>query len=604
MSRIKERVSSLVKSQLPEFIGSDYPLFVSFVEAYYKFLEQDQGALEVVQNANSYKDIDSTADSFIQYFLKEYTNNIPPDILVDKKLLIKKISDLYESKGSPLSFNILFRILYNQKVSLNHPYDYVLRSSGGNWEQIASLRIELISGSVININDRALKVLKNGIYYEATIVRVKFLIDNLYEVYLSNPSNILYEIEDEVIVTAGTSEIFKGIIKPTTVSYEISNGGTGFKVGGTFSVSIGEGISTLVKITNVDDNGGIKELRFLNFGYNYTKNLSIFVTNDLRISTRNQGLLTKTGGFSESFQMVSPHTLLSADRYFLEDYVEDNLLHAYTGTLYASSYYAETDKAINAGSNALYQPPGSASINFYIGALGRYPGQYITNQGFLSEPEVRLQDSKLYQPFAYQLNTEKDIFAFYDIVRKLVHPAGTNLFNNYNLSNFVDLAGNVSLVTTANIFESTIDTVTVSDTNTKVMFKNFFDNVIITDKLIWTDTKPESEVFSLQDFNSFDLQKAEIDNVVTSETTLFNIRKSLEDTATLLEAVSKQINTSINNNESVVTFTELVTALRIDYAENGYFAEIYAGAPLTLFETPLYYVESGYFAEQYMLNQV
>ena len=61
-SRIKDKVSELVNSQLPEFIRSDYTTFVAFLQYYYKFLEQDQEALELVQNARKYSDIDQTAD--------------------------------------------------------------------------------------------------------------------------------------------------------------------------------------------------------------------------------------------------------------------------------------------------------------------------------------------------------------------------------------------------------------------------------------------------------------------------------------------------------------------------------------------------------------
>ena len=71
-TRIKEKVSELVNSQLPEFIRSDYTTFVAFLQYYYQFLEQDQGALELVQNARQYSDIDQTTESFVKYFLTNY----------------------------------------------------------------------------------------------------------------------------------------------------------------------------------------------------------------------------------------------------------------------------------------------------------------------------------------------------------------------------------------------------------------------------------------------------------------------------------------------------------------------------------------------------
>jgi hypothetical protein len=93
-----------------------------------------------------------------------------------------------------------------------------------------------------------------------------------------------------------------------------------------------------------------------------------------------------------------------------------------------------------------------------MGALARYPGQFTTSQGFISEPEIRIQDDQLYQPFAYQLASDLDIGVFYDTVKKLIHPAGTNLFNNRILSTTTNLQANVSVITSSNIFLELRDT--------------------------------------------------------------------------------------------------------------------------------------------------
>ena len=67
-TRINEKVSELVNSQLPEFIRSDYTTFVAFLEYYYKFLEQDQSPQEVIQNVRSYGDSETTIESLIDVF--------------------------------------------------------------------------------------------------------------------------------------------------------------------------------------------------------------------------------------------------------------------------------------------------------------------------------------------------------------------------------------------------------------------------------------------------------------------------------------------------------------------------------------------------------
>ena len=41
------KTSYLVNDQLPEFVRRDHPLFVQFLESYYKFLEQD-GQVDII----------------------------------------------------------------------------------------------------------------------------------------------------------------------------------------------------------------------------------------------------------------------------------------------------------------------------------------------------------------------------------------------------------------------------------------------------------------------------------------------------------------------------------------------------------------------------
>ena len=447
-TRIKEKISKLVSGHVPEFIRSDYTTFISFIEAYYRFLEQDKGALEVVQNAKEYGDIDRTLDSFVNYFIANYAQDIGYNSAVNKRFLVKKIKDLYEAKGSELSFKLLFKILYDTVVDTSHPYDNVLIASDGTWDQKVSLRIEVTSGNIENIVDRFLTITKNNIVYTDAVIRVKLLESNLYEVFLKASSATPYAIGDVVSVINNNSTIFTGVVKPTTVSTNISESGSGFKAGQIFNIPIAGGINTLIRILAVNDTGGIVSLRILNYGYNYpAENITINLFNDLTVATRTEVFNTVSGGFRDALEITSPHTAISPTRYFFSDYIDN---FAYTGNLLAT---AASDQTITSATTTADITTGSsASITIGMGALARYPGQFTTSQGFISEPEVRTQDDKLYQPFAYQLASDLDISVFYDTVKKLIHPAGTNLFNNRILSATANLQANVSVVTSSNIF--------------------------------------------------------------------------------------------------------------------------------------------------------
>ena len=525
-TRIKEKISKLVSGHVPEFVKSDYTTFVSFIEAYYRFLEQDQGALEVVQNAKEYGDIDKTLDSFVNYFIANYAQDISYNVLLNKRLLVKRIKDLYEAKGGELSFKLLFKILYDTVVDTSHPYDNVLIASDGTWDQKVSLRVEITAGSITNIVDRFLTITKNNIVYNDAIVRVKLLDGNLYELFLKSSSATPFEIGDIVSVASNTSIIFTGIVRPTTVSTNILAPGTGFKAGQIFNIPLAGGVNTLIRILAVNASGGILSLRILNFGYNYpASNITINLYNDLTVATRTEVFNTTTGGFKESIQLVTPHTAIFASRYFFSDYIDN---YEYTGT----SLIAFSSDQLTTSATTIGDSTGStAVITMVMGALARYPGQFTTSQGFISEPEIRVQDDKLYQPFAYQLASDLDISVFYDTVKKLIHPAGTNLFNNRILSITANLQSNVSVITTSNIFIElrdtfeAIDVITLSnlyeraitdnttfiESNVYLLYKNIDNNdstVSLTDTTVgvlneYTNTYSDNTYFSQSSIDSY-----------------------------------------------------------------------------------------------------
>ena len=439
MSRITERISTLVNQQLPEFVSSEHSIFVSFLEAYYRFLEQDQSAHEIIQNARLYADIDRTSSSFIQYFLANYGSLIPTDVLANKQILIKRLKDLYTAKGSELSYKALFRVLYNTEVSVRYPYENVLRASDGVWNQQVSIRVRKLNGSISGVLNRNLLLVKNSITYSASITRIKVLSSDLYEVFIKARIIPSYSVDDIVYVLDDNVEMFKGYVEPTPVDYRIVYSGSGFRVGQIIVINLSGAVDTVVQITGVSGTGGITKLKFISYGYNFPKeSITVDIFNDLTIAGRALTTTTTTNGFNESVQVLLQYTGTEPDRYFLTDYVEID----YNGELLFSQ---NIDGYTPGGSTTVSASgdPSVASIEFLMGAVGRYPGQFLSNKGFLSEPDVRLQDDQLYQPYAYQLQTDLDITKFYNIVKALAHPAGMSMFNNRIISTTSDIKSNV-----------------------------------------------------------------------------------------------------------------------------------------------------------------
>ena len=144
---IDEKTSLLVNTQLPEFVrdNPDYDKFLLFVKAYYEWMEsanaanssitttqdiQGQGALYGSKNLLDYKDIDSTIDGFIEYFVNDFLPYFPQEILIDKKEAVKFARQMYQTKGTLSSYKFLFKVLYNSDFEIFNTKDAVLKEIG------------------------------------------------------------------------------------------------------------------------------------------------------------------------------------------------------------------------------------------------------------------------------------------------------------------------------------------------------------------------------------------------------------------------------------------------------------------------------------------
>lgn len=151
-----QKTSLLIKSQVPEYVREEYPKFISFLEAYYEFLETEQlknGVSEkndLIVKSKDFRyvsDIDYSLDQYEEQFYNTFISLLPKDTVVDKAFLIKNVLPLYQSKGNEKSFRFLFRLLFGEEINIIYPREQILRSSDGKWtvEKILRTNTEIYS---------------------------------------------------------------------------------------------------------------------------------------------------------------------------------------------------------------------------------------------------------------------------------------------------------------------------------------------------------------------------------------------------------------------------------------------------------------------------
>lgn len=268
---IDNKLSVQIEQQFPDVFKEDGQNLIAFVKAYYEWMESSGQVLDVNRNLKDYRDIDLTLQAYLKFFQDEVMSQIPETTAVDKRLLAKRIKDLYTSKGSQLSYELMFRILYNEDISFYYPGEDILRASDGRWIKNFILNVILQSGQPEDFISQIITGQSSGA--TATVENVTTTLSSGIEVTELNLTGILGNFEDGEIVRTGTgfnAEVFNTIGPLQNVS-PITEGGQGHIIGDNVLFQAPVGTGALGTVANTSDTTSI-EVFVVNGGSGYQQN--------------------------------------------------------------------------------------------------------------------------------------------------------------------------------------------------------------------------------------------------------------------------------------------------------------------------------------------
>ena len=431
----KPKISSLVPSQVPEFVREDYGTFIEFLKAYYEFLDQNYDS-----DFPKLKDLDTTLDSFLEHFKAELAHNIPYTV-VNERFFLEKIKDQYLAKGSEASFKLLFKLLFNKNVVVDYPSKQILRASDGKWNQDVSIFVkvsagdpDMIVGKLVDIvtANRILRIqVDKRQYVEIEVDGVRQISDTVYELLIDRRFFGNINIGDKLRY----ANIFDATILATTSSVVIQKVGKRFKVGELYEIKNGKGAGSILKISRVNpETGGIEAVDFVKYGVGYTNDFSATLIPYGGVSA------TQAGATGISVSGSSPDYVISfgetTDGFFEQGTINKS---DYTAQVYwDGTYVGEVVREFFADNKyQILDPDEPAIIKVNLGALAKYPGYYLNNDGFLDDA-IFIQDSRYYQAFAYVLKIDERLDKYRSAVKTLVHPAGMALFGEFDIRNEFD----------------------------------------------------------------------------------------------------------------------------------------------------------------------
>jgi hypothetical protein len=260
-------------------------------------MEQQGNTLDFTKNLLNYMDVDTTTSQFLQYFVNDFMSYFPQDILADKSKTIKLAKQLYQSKGTPASYQFLFRVLYNSDVDIFYNKDAILRASAGKWYVPRSLKLATSDPNFLNIKNLRLfgNISKSIATVEAAIfdgLKTEVFISNIERLFQSGETVTVVDSNNQLVYFLNGSIVPVGTIGAETLTAlivgQISqvlidplNRGTNYVantisgiydpvvVYGGLNPNTASPIGATVQVGSVTS-GGIKNIDVVTKGYGYT----------------------------------------------------------------------------------------------------------------------------------------------------------------------------------------------------------------------------------------------------------------------------------------------------------------------------------------------
>jgi len=581
---VKPKISTVVESQLPEFIREDYRQvdgsdgkFVLFLKAYYEFLEQTEN-----RDLKSNRDLDDTFDTFLQYFKNELATNLP-NVLVDDRFILGKMKETYLAKGTEASFKLLFRLLYDKEVIIDYPSTQLLKASDGIWEQEVSIFVNYRIGDPNVLVNNTVQIVGRVKTVNVSIIRVSIIdsINKIAELFVDKRFYGSINVGD--LLTFGL--LFESSVLPTTSKLSIVDVGAKFKVGDVFHIK-GPGNIWVY-------NGSV----WVNQGQSGSKLSIIGDVDNVNVTPPNNPQTTLNLEFPDAnigdgvvdfATSVGTGSLLKVVR---TDSLGGilNAQFIQFGYTYPSSFEV-----------ALIQDDtnNNAVVSITLGPVAKYPGHYSNNQGFLNDA-IYIQDGYRYQAYSYILKIDEKLESYKTAVKSLVHPSGMALFGQYEINNNFDVSQtfiveyddtsflypftlNIVLIEPLHIFDSPINhqfrSTFVTNGSVKTLNKYPIDNFgleTVNSLAKYVTKSPFYDSQSLSDSRTSQVGKVLNESLGQSETKAFSIQKVLSDTIPLPERLAFALNIIIPTDYFSLTNSGYVE--KDPYVEPTYTSQQYSG---------------------------
>lgn len=227
-------------------------------------------------------------DLMVQQVKGEVAEMVPDKVSVDKKLLVRNINDLYNTKGSTRSYEFLFQMLFNEKPEIYLPKTDILRVSDGKWSREMRLRVKRRQGDPFQLIGNKIEQLESetaqgSSAYVENIIITNYGATEVVDVILNEQSiNGTFEstdVADPIRATLSDGTVVKCDLVEVLTNFTISNPGRYYSIGDKISFQGYSGAVPLEAVVGGISTGSIEQLEVIEGGINYEIGDEIIIDN-------------------------------------------------------------------------------------------------------------------------------------------------------------------------------------------------------------------------------------------------------------------------------------------------------------------------------------
>ena len=236
---------------------------------------------------------------YLEYLKSEFNNQYPTETETDRRQLVAKLRNLYESKSTEEAYRFLFRTVFGENIEFRYPGEELLRVSDGKFEKTIVLRV-VANDDIFGFLNETIRGATSGAVGNVVDIKLTFLGGIQFaEFTLSLVSGTFSA--DETIFAVNNTEVANTTTYGMLTSVIINDGGSGYNVGDSLAIS-GDGFEASASVSSVSD-GPINKIKVNNIGYGYRLGTLATVNN---AGTGGSGLYIKVTELANTYTILQP----------------------------------------------------------------------------------------------------------------------------------------------------------------------------------------------------------------------------------------------------------------------------------------------------------